>query len=258
MNLGLENKVCLVAGASRGLGRAVAQCLHDEGARVVIFSRDENKIQQAAREIGERALGLAADIADEAQSTRVVEETLRRYGTIHVLVNNSGGPPAGDFGSLSEEQWRAAFEMLVMGPLRLTRGALPAMREQKWGRVLNIVSSSVEQPIPGLMLSNSLRAAVAGWSKTLANEVASDGVLVNCLAPGSIETDRAKELIAAKVKKTGKSEEEVRAESRATIPVGRYGQPEEFGRAAAFLCSEAASYMTGSIVRADGGAIRSL
>ncbi len=181
-----------------------------------------------------------------------VKDTL---GPVSILVNNCGGPPAGAFDSISEEQWIAAFHQVFLSALRLTRAALPMMRAAKWGRIVNIVSSSVEQPIPGLIVSNAYRPAIAGWAKTLAAEVASDGVLVLCAAPGRIHTARTETLDRAAADNTGRPIEQIRAERVAAVPLKRYGTTEEFGNTIAFLASERASYLTGSVIRVDGGAV---
>jgi 3-oxoacyl-[acyl-carrier protein] reductase len=256
MDLGLDGKVAIVSAASKGLGKAVALGLAREGCRVVIFSRDEGNIQRAAEEI--RAAGgpveaLAADVMREEDLRRVVERALTRFGKVDILFNNSGGPKPGTFDELDDAAWQSAFNLLLLNTVRLTRMVLPGMRERKWGRIINSTSSSVKQPIPNLMLSNALRSAVTAMASTLAREVAADGVTVNNLAPGRIHTERVEQLDADTARRTGRSEEEIRASWAREIPAGRYGRPEEFAAAAVFLASEQASYITGVTLLVDGG-----
>jgi 3-oxoacyl-[acyl-carrier protein] reductase len=262
MDLGLRGKTAIVAAASKGLGRAVAEALVGEGANVTIFSRDEAAIQAAAEALarvatdGAQVLALAADVTDPVALERVVAATVERFGGVDVLYNNAGGPKPGVFDTLDDADFQRAWELNMLSTVRLTRLCLPYMRRQKWGRIITGTSSSVKQPIDSLMLSNSVRSAVTAWSKTLADQVGADGITVNTLAPGRIETARLVELDSFQAERTGKTLEEVQTEKLAVIPVGRYGRPEEFGAAAAFLASEKASYVSGVMLLVDGGAFR--
>jgi 3-oxoacyl-[acyl-carrier protein] reductase len=254
MDLGINGKVAVVAAASQGLGRACAQALAKEGARVAILSRRQEELDKVAKEIGAE-LPIACNLAVSGEIEAAIAKVHEKLGPVSILVNNCGGPPAGTFDSITERQWAESFEQVFLSALRLTRAVLPMMRAAKWGRIVNIVSSSVEQPIPGLIVSNAFRPALAGWAKTLSAEVAVDNILVTCVAPGRILTSRTEVLDRAAAEKSGRPIEQVRAERVVAVPLKRYGTPEEFGAAVAFLASERASYMTGSVVRIDGGAI---
>ncbi|AXC50199.1 SDR family NAD(P)-dependent oxidoreductase [Paracoccus suum] len=244
MDLGITGRRALVLGGMKGLGGAVAEALRAEGAEVIAASRGAEGPHRV-------------DLADRA-SVDALADTLLADGGMDILVCNTGGPAPGAAASVASEEWSRAFEAMAASLFHLTSRLLPPMRERGWGRIVTIVSSGVEQPIPNLAVSNGVRAAVVGWSKTLASEVAADGVTVNCVLPGRIHTERVDQLDAAASKRTGKELEDVRAASRATIPAGRYGRPEEFAAVVAFLCSDPASYVTGSRVRCDGGMIRSI
>ncbi len=257
MDFGLHGKVALVAAASQGLGRASAAALAREGARVAILSRRPKELEETARQIGAE-LAVACDLGQKESIAAAATLVREQLGPVSILVNNCGGPPAGTFDTLTEEQWYGSFEQVFLSALRLTRAVLPDMRAARWGRIINIVSTSVQQPIPGLLISNAFRPALAGWAKTLANELAPDNILVNCVAPGRILTARAETLDRAAAEREGKTIEEIRAERAATIPLRRQGDPDEFGRVVAFVASEAASYLTGSLIRVDGGAVTSL
>jgi 3-oxoacyl-[acyl-carrier protein] reductase len=254
MDLGLNGRVAIVAAASQGLGKACAQALAREGARVAILSRRQEELDRVAKEIGAE-LPLACDLSRGDQIAAAVSAVKEKLGPVSILVNNCGGPPAGTFDSIAEEQWISSFHQVFLSALRLTRAVLPMMRAAKWGRVVNIVSSSVEQPIPGLIVSNAFRPALAGWAKTLSAEVASDNVLVMCAAPGRILTARTETLDKALSEKSGRPIEVVRAERVSAVPLKRYGTTEEFGNMVAFLASDRASYLTGSVIRVDGGAV---
>jgi 3-oxoacyl-[acyl-carrier protein] reductase len=257
MDLGLKGRVALVAAASQGLGRASAAALAAEGARVAILSRRQAEIEQTAREIGAE-IGIVCDLASAESIAHAVLTAQQKLGDISILVNNCGGPPAGTFDSITETQWFASFEQVFLSALRLTRAVLPGMQTSKWGRVINIVSTSVEQPIPGLIVSNAFRPALAGWAKTLAAEVAADNILVTCVAPGRIETARTEAIDKTSAERSGRPLQEVRKEKVATVPLTRYGMPEEFGSMVAFLASERASYVTGSLFRVDGGLVSAI
>jgi 3-oxoacyl-[acyl-carrier protein] reductase len=257
MDLGIAGKVAVVAAASQGLGKACAEALAKEGARVAILSRRQDELNKVAKEIGAE-LAVACNLAVGAEIEAAIGTVSGALGPVSILVNNCGGPPAGTFDSITEQQWAESFEQVFMSALRLTRAVLPMMRAAKWGRVVNIVSSSVEQPIPGLIVSNALRPALAGWAKTLSAEVAPDNILVTCAAPGRILTARTDSLDRAMSEKLGRPIEQIRAERVVAVPLKRYGTPEEFGAAVAFLASDRASYLTGSLLRIDGGAISAL
>lgn len=245
MDLGIEGKVALVTGASKGLGLAVATALVREGANVAISSRSPERIGEAARAIGARPF--THDAADVASAPALVQHVGDELGPIDILVANSGGPPASpDALSFSIEQWRAAYDLLLLGALALIEAVLPGMRERGWGRVVSLSSSVVREPSPVLVLSASHRAGLLAALKPIASQVAGDGVTVNTLLPGLIATDRARELGAD-------TPERIRQ-----IPAGRAGTVEEFAAAAAFLCSESASYITGTTLLVDGGASRSV
>ncbi len=260
LNLGLEGKVALVSAASQGLGRAVAKELAQEGAKVAIFSRDSQQIQQTAEEIALQTNGEVAawqgDVSRINDIRRVVHDVAARWGHIHILVCNSGGPPSGPFTSFDDAAWQWAFENNLLSVVRLVREVLPYMTEG--GRILAIASSSVKQPIPGLVLSNTMRAGVAGLMKTLAEELAPHGILVNTVCPGRIATNRLKELDRARAELEETSVEEIRKSIMAKIPIGRYGEPEEFARVVTFLASEANTYITGTTLLIDGGMVKAL
>lgn len=262
MDLGLRERTAIVAAASKGLGKAVAQALACEGANVVMFSRDGDSISAASAEIrsiaadGARVIGLQADATLLHDLAHVVKTTLDEFGTLDVLYCNAGGPKPGVFDSLTDEDWYAAVELSLMSAIRLTRLCLPAMRQQHWGRVIIGTSSSVKQPISNLMLSNSIRSATTAWAKTLSDQVAADGITVNLLAPGRIETDRLRQIDADAAQRAGVPYQQFSAELKKSIPVGRYGQPAEFAAAAAFLASEQAAFISGVTLLVDGGAYR--
>lgn len=261
MDLGLSGKRALVLGASRGLGAAVARNLAREGASVIAAARSEADtrawIAQEAPDVAARLSAARLDLADRATVDALVDALLQDGG-VDIVVNNSGGPPPGPAASIALEQWLKQFEAMAGHIFHLNGRLLPAMLERGWGRIVTIASSGVEQPIPNLALSNGIRMAVLGWSKTLAAEVAAKGVTVNLVLPGRIHTDRVDQLDQVAADKQGKSRDEVARASQATIPMGRYGRPEEFADAVTFLASERASYITGAKIRVDGGMIRGL
>lgn len=261
MDLGLKGKVAMVAGASKGLGMSVARALAAEGASVSICSRDRARIDQSAASIardGGAVLGYAADVRQPDAVERWRDATLERFGRLDLLFTNSGGPPAGKFSDADDAAWQSGFELLVLSAIRMVRAALPPMRRAGGGAILLATSSSVKEPIGNLTLSNVLRASVAALSKTLAMELASEKIRVNHLIPGRFATDRVRELDEINAKKSGVTVEEQERRAAAAIPLGRYGDPGDFGRAAAFLLSDAASYITGATLQVDGGTIRSV
>lgn len=258
MDLGLKGKRALVLGASRGLGRAIAETLAREGVRVIAAARNEPAIAEWAAALPDCDITpLRIDLADIASIDGTLEAILADGG-VDILINNAGGPPPGTALDADHAAWTANFSAMAASLFHITSKLVPPMRERGFGRVITIGSSGVEQPIPNLAMSNGIRAAVLAWSKTLASEVAGDGVTVNMVVPGRIHTARVDELDAAAAKRTGKSVEEIAKASAASIPAGRYGRPQEFADMVVFLASERASYVTGSRVRVDGGAIRSL
>lgn len=242
MDLGLKNRVAIVAAASAGLGKAVAQGLAAEGARVAICSRDEAKVQAAAREIGGDVLARVVDVTDEAQVKGFVESVSEKYGRVDICVTNAGGPPSKPFAGTSVDEWRSAVDLNLMSTVYFAREVLPIMKERGWGRLITITSVAVLQPVDNLVLSNAVRSAVRGLVKTLANEYAPYNVLVNNVCPGFTATDRLKEF-------RGKIPLE-------QIPLGRLAEPEEFANVVVFLASERASYITGSSIAIDGGLVK--
>ena len=262
MNLGLDGKVAIVAASSRGLGRAIARELAAEGAGLVMCARGADVLRQArdeiARETGAEAFDVAADLSVPEQVDRVVAAALDRFGRVDVLVTNTGGPPPGPFESHSREAWRAAVAQNLESVLDLTRAVLPGMKQRGWGRIVNITSIAVKQPVENLVLSNSVRAAVTGFARTLANEVAPHGITVNNVMPGYTRTERLEELAGAVAQRKGLSHEHRFDAWNDEIPMRRLGEPAELAALVAFLASERASYITGQSIAVDGGWIRSL
>lgn len=262
MELGLEGRVALVGGSSSGIGRAIAATLADEGCDVVLTARTEDTLQKAATAIaaasGRKVIWAAGDLATAEGCRHAIERAHEEFGRVDVLVTNTGGPPAGRFEAHDHAAWRRAEALLLESVLHLVGGALPGMKERGWGRILTITSIAVKQPVDGLILSNSLRAAVTGFARTLANEVASSGVTVNNLMPGYTRTERLEGLQAHVASERGVSEDEVRRGWEAETPARRLGEPEELAALAAFLASDRAAFITGQSIAVDGGWIRSL
>jgi 3-oxoacyl-[acyl-carrier protein] reductase len=262
MDLGIKGKVALVAAASRGLGRAVAEELASEGASLVLCARGAEKLEETREYItettGAPVLAVPADLSIAGDIARVCGLGLERFGRIDILVTNSGGPPAGQFETLSRESWEAATRLTLHSALELTRHVLPGMKERRWGRILNITSIAVKQPVENLILSNSLRAAVTGFARTLANEVAASGITVNNIMPGYTRTERVEELSRMMAEKEEITAAEFVGRWEKEIPMRRLGEPREFAALAAFLVSERASYITGTSIPVDGGWIRAL
>lgn len=261
MDLGLKDRRALVTGASRGLGRAIALALAAEGAHVIAVARNGARLAElAASDLPPAGPARGSitprvcDLADAAAIAALAEA----LGEVDVLVVNGGGPPPGPITEVTDAAWLAQFETMFLSAVRLTRLALPGMCRRGFGRIIAVVSSGVEQPLANLGISNALRLALVGWAKTLAGEVAGHGITVNCIAPGRIATDRVAELDRARAAREGIGIEDVERQSRAAIPLGRYGDPAELAALAAFLASTRAAYMTGGILRVDGGMIRSL
>lgn len=262
MDLGIRDRVAVVTAASKGLGRAVAAALAAEGVKVAICARNVEELNAAAEEIGKLGdsdvLAYPADVTRAGELDTFFDVVAESLGPVDILVANAGGPPPGSFMKLSDAQWQEAFELNLMSSVNLARRVLPGMVERHWGRILFMTSVSVKQPLANLLLSNSLRAGVTGMAKTLADEVAGSGVLVNCLLPGFIRTGRMEAVVRAQAEAAGISFETRLAQIEAQIPVGRLGKPEEFAKVAAFLVSEAASFVTGTSVLCDGGMYRGL
>lgn len=262
MDLGLNGKVALVCAASKGLGKAVAEELANEGANLILCARDAEILSQTCDEIrqksGVEVIGISADLTKFADIERIYKESIKTFGQIDILVTNVGGPPAGTFENLSRENWENATQLLLTSVLDLTRLVLTQMKERRWGRILNITSIASKQPVENLILSNSLRAAVTGFAKTLADEIAPFGITVNNILPGYTRTERVEQLAQTIAEKEGITPEEAQSKWTSEIPMKRLGEPHEFAALAAFLVSERASYITGSSIAVDGGWIRSL
>jgi 3-oxoacyl-[acyl-carrier protein] reductase len=256
MDLGLKGKVALVAGASQGMGRAAALGFAREGAKVAICARGEAALNEAAAAIrkatGGEVLTMVADMAKPEDIKKFVNDSAAHFGRLDVIVNNAGGPPPGDFMKFTDEDWNNAFNLSFMSTMRMTREAVPHMRKVGGGKVVNITSYSVKEPIAGLVLSNSVRSAVIGLAKTLSRELARDNILFNNVCPGRIDTDRAQ------ADRLGKPVEEINKEMAAEVPLGRYGTAEEAGDLIVFLGSDRASYITGTTIAIDGGLVRSI
>jgi 3-oxoacyl-[acyl-carrier protein] reductase len=254
MDLELSGKRALVTGASRGLGYATAKALVAEGAQVALNSRDEAKLRAAAEGLG--GVAAPADITEPGAAERVVAQTVEKLGGLDILITNAGGPPAGGFESLNEAAWTKAIELSLMSHVRLIRAALPYLRQSDAAAVLTITSYSVKQPIPGLVLSNSIRAATVGLTKTLALELGREGIRFNSILPGWTETERVTELMTFRAEQNGTTMEQEIAKQMAESPLGRMARPEEFAKPAVFLVSPAASYITGVMLTVDGGMVK--
>ncbi|WP_208558606.1 SDR family oxidoreductase [Marinilactibacillus kalidii] len=260
MDMNLKGKTALVLASSAGLGKAIAAQLAEEGANVMLTSRNKDKLEKAKTEIKKNALGsvdyTVADITDAASIKNLVEVTRNTFGPISILVNNAGGPPAGKFEDVDDLAWQKAFDLTLFSFIRTIRAVLPDMKKTG-GHILNNASSSIKQPIDGLILSNVFRMGIAGLSKSLSQELAPDNILINTIGAGRIETDRLVQLDAAKAEKQGKKTEDVTNEMLESIPMGRYGKPDEFAKVAVFLVSGANTYVTGQNILIDGGMVKS-
>ena len=262
MNLGLTNRVAIVSAASKGLGRAVATELSREGARVAICSRTAADVAETAAQIaaetGHEVFSQAVDVTDGSAVARFVEDVEKRFGHIDICITNSGGPPSKLFKDTEVSDWKSAVDQLLMSTVFFAKETLPRMQKNKWGRLITITSYTVKQPVDGLLLSNSVRAGVAGLARTLANEYGPHGITVNNVCPGYTSTDRLGDLASTISQRTGVTTEEVVAGWERQIPVGRIGTPEEFAAVVTFLASERASYVNGTSIAIDGGIVRSL
>jgi 3-oxoacyl-[acyl-carrier protein] reductase len=262
MDLGLKGKVALVAGASQGMGRATALGFAREGAKVAICARGEAALNEAAevirKQTGSEVFAMVADMSKPADIQKFVNGSAERLGRVDVIVNNAGGPPPGEFMKFTDEDWSNAYNLSFMSTMRMTRAAVPHMRKVGGGRVINITSYSVKEPITGLVLSNAVRSAVIGLAKTLSRELAPDNILINNVCPGRIDTDRAQKLNKARADRLGKPLEEINKEMAAEVPLGRYGTPEEAADVIVFLGSDRASYVTGTTIQIDGGLVRGI
>lgn len=260
MELELGGRRALVAAASRGLGKAIALRLAEEGADLVICARDAERLEQTAEEIREktskRVLAIPTDLTDHEQIRRLVHRAKGQFGGIDILVANAGGPPPGPFLEMSDAQWEAAFQLTLLSTVRLAREVIPGMIAQHWGRLIFSTSVSVKQPLQDLVLSNSLRLAVIGLAKTLANELAQYNITVNSVCPGATATERLKQLISSQAGRQGISYEEAERSWLRDIPMGRLGRPKELADLVVFLASERAGYLTGTAIQVDGGSTR--
>jgi len=262
MDLQLKNRTAIVLASTKGLGKATAACLAQEGANVTVCGRDEETLAAVKKELeqatGRAPLAIAADVTRAEDIVKVVDETVRQFGGVDILINNSGGPKPGTFDTLTDEDWVKAFELNLLSYVRAIRAVLPHMRANKFGRIVNFTSTSIKQPLENLILSNTFRTGVAGLAKSLASELAPDGILINTIGPGRIATDRVAQLDQISAERTGRSAEEVKRIESAKIPLGRYGKPEEFARVVAFFASPANSYVTGQSLLVDGGLVKAL
>ncbi|MBN2282488.1 MAG: SDR family oxidoreductase [Deltaproteobacteria bacterium] len=257
MDLGLQGKTAFVAGGSMGLGKAVAMELCREGTRVTICALDDPELPKAVKEIagetGGEIYAVAADLADAEQAQKAVRESLDRFGSLDILVNNAGGPPSVPFLEIDDGLWEFGFRLNLLSTIVMTREVIPVMKERKWGRIINMTSISVKQPIDGLILSNTIRSGVIGLAKTLSTELAPFNITVNSVCPGYTLTDRVRNLAAAVAGKENTTPEAVIARWEAAIPMGRLGTPQEFASLVTFLASERSGYITGAAIQIDGG-----
>lgn len=262
MDLGIADKKAVLLASSRGLGAGIAEALAREGVHVLLCGRTEDRLAQNCKVINETTPGKAdyviADLSDADFVNSLMAAIMQKLGSVDILINNSGGPTPGSVADMTPERLDGFFNSMVAPIIALTNRIIPQMKEKGWGRIVTVASGGVQEPIPNLALSNTLRSALVGWNKTLSSEVAAYGITANLLLPGRIHTDRIDELDHANAERSGKSLAEVRKASLATIPAGRLGRVEEFAAVAAFLCSKQASYLTGSQIRCDGGATRSI
>ncbi len=262
MDLGIKDKVAIVAASSKGLGKAIALCLAAEGVKLTICSRGKEALDKTSEEIRQKTgvdvLSIQADVSRIEDIKNIVSETINIYSTVHILVNNAGGPPFGSFLDFSNEDWQKALELNLLSTINFTREVIPYMNKQKWGRIINITSVAVKQPIEGLILSNTARAGVIGFAKTVSNEFAKDNILVNNVCPGRILTDRIIHLAEERAKREKRKFEDVINSMELDLPIGRIGKPQELADLVVFLASERASYITGTTIQVDGGIVKSI
>lgn len=262
MDLGLKGRVAIVTGASQGMGKAIAQGLAREGASLAICARNTETLEKTAEEIRQETkaniIALTADVTKASDIERLVNQAVSSFGRIDILVNNSGGPHATKFQSTSIESWQAGIDLILMSVVNACRAVIPHMQKEKWGRIINITSISVKQPINDLILSNSLRAGVVGLAKSLANELGKDNILVNNVCPGYTLTERLKELVDIRAKNAQLSHEQITKQWEMDVPIGRLAKPEEIADYVVFLASERASYINGTTVAVDGGLVKSI
>lgn len=256
MDLGITNRVAMVAAASKGLGRAIAEALAAEGCRLSICSRSLESLEPVRDALGGDTLAVACDVSKAADLQNWFEQTVAKFGQADILVTNTGGPPAAPFMKLTEEQWQSGIDSTLMNVIRLSRLVIPGMQQRQWGRIVHLTSFVAKQPVELLTVSSTLRAGISGLTKTMADQVARDGITVNAILPGHFLTDRQKHLSEIRAKDQGITPEEYLRKSEQVIPMGRFGRPEELANLAAFLCSERASYLTGASIQIDGGLYR--
>lgn len=262
MDLQLTGKTAIILASTKGLGKATAKMLAAEGTNVAICGRDEAALAATSQEIeqatGRTPLAQKVDVRQAGELEALVAATAERFGTVDILIANAGGPPAGSFDQMSDEQWQFAFEQNMLSYVRVIRAVLPHMRKQQFGRIVNFTSSSIKEPIPNLILSNTFRTGIVGLAKTLASELAGDGILINTVGPGRIATDRVASLDELAAEQLQTDRDAIRKQWEAKIPLGRYGEPEEFARVVTFLASPANSYVTGQSLLIDGGLVKSI
>lgn len=257
MDYGLKGKTVVITGASRGIGRAIAEKFAAEHANVVICARNKADLDRSAREFAERygasITAVAANLTQSEDIKVIIKEALAAYGSIHILVNNTGGPPPGFFMDFDDSQWQDAFALNLMSIIRATREVIPLMKEQKWGRIINLVSVAIKTPIPNLILSNTIRSAIPGFTSTLAGQLAPDNILINNVCPGYTATERVEKLAASIASAEGLTKEAVKKRWTDSIPLGRLAEPSEIAALVVFLASQGASYITGQTITVDGG-----
>jgi 3-oxoacyl-[acyl-carrier protein] reductase len=260
MELDLKDKTIIVMASSDGIGKGTAIEFAKEGANVMLFARREDKLKEVHQQISEQFNGkseyVAGDITKAADIEKMVEKTLSTFGPIYALINNTGGPPAGTFDKFGDSDWYSAFDLTLLSYIRAIRAVLPSMQEQKAGRIINITSSSVKIVLDNLILSNTFRMGIVGLTKSLSTELGKDNILINVLGPGKIITDRVEHLDTIRSERAGIPKDEFQKKVRQTIPLGRYGDPDEFARLVVFLCSGANSYITGQTLLVDGGLVK--
>ncbi len=262
MDLGIQNKVAIVCASSQGLGKATALGLASEGASVVIFARHKKDLDEATHEIAtttnSEVLPIVADVTKVEDIHKVVQTTVDKFGTVHILINNAGGPPVANFADLTDESWINGVNLTLMSTIRMTREVIPYMLKNKWGRIVNITSLTAKQPINDLIISSTLRPGILGLAKILSNQYSKYGILVNNVCPGHYLTKRQEEIIKKRSAERNITPEEYIKQHTSEIPTGRFGKPEELANMIVFLCSEKASYVTGSTISVDGGLVKGL